>query len=420
METPVSACWLASAAVRPADGRLTQVEGLADKVSIAARWAPGVTTFLVAAEQEDEARALAATVDPPLAIVGATDLGQAFDHVFPRLRTEGPATWLVPENAVAAAQRLARIATEGPPLLDWGAVERPARMLSARFAPGSKEHENATWAVAIARRHQGKRAPLPWFDVETDPERAAHRLQAAADVGSGDLQTLVERARHLLSNGGAARATLSLLGAIGRAEAALRRYPAALEASLAAVGGWREQDHLQEVGRPLCEALRIAGLTVDMERLPRIAAEAEALLEGDERIDGETRSFLRLALGRAWVQAGIPERGLPYLVPDAGTSTRLHVDWSTRRWRATALGALGRTHEAAGLRKTLFDEEREGISSIVLLARLDELLETAADEETLTKHLLLLAGLDPSIERLRGHGGSPHAAAQIVAREYAY
>ena len=201
METPVPACWLASAAVRPPDGQLTRVEGLADKISIAARWARGVTTFLVAAEQEDEARALAATVDPPLAIVGATDLGDAFNRVFPGLRAEGPAAWLVPERAVAAAQRLARIATEGPTLLDWGAVERPAQILSTRFAPGSREHENAIWAMAIAQRHQGKPAPLPWFDVETDPERAAHRLQAAADVGSGDLPTLVERSRHLLRNG---------------------------------------------------------------------------------------------------------------------------------------------------------------------------------------------------------------------------
>ena len=198
------------------------------------------------------------------------------------------------------------------------------------------------------------------------------------------------------------------------------RYPAALQASLAAVTGWREQDYVHEVGRPLCEALRIAGLTVDMERLPQLVTEAEALLEGDERINGETRSFLRLALGRAWVQAGIPERGLPYLEPDARIPTRLQVDWSAQRWRAVALGALGRADEAARLRRTLIDEEREGISSIVLLARLDELLETAADEKALTEHLLLLASLDPSIERLQGHGVSPHAAAQIVAREYAY
>jgi hypothetical protein len=79
-----------------------------------------------------------------------------------------------------------------------------------------------------------------------------------------------------------------------------------------------------------------------------------------------------------------------------------------------------RTDEAATIRAALFAEQREGTAPIIPLARLDELLESSADEETLTAHLSLLARLDPSINRLRARCGSPRAAAQMVAREYAY
>jgi hypothetical protein len=419
MQTPVSARWLASAAVGP-DGELTRVDGLGDKLSIATRWAPGVTGFLVAAEQEDEARALAVEIGAPLAIVGISRLDEAFDRVFPGLRAEGPTAWSDPKTALAAARRLARIATAGPALRDWGAVERPARILAERLPTGSEGHEHATWALAIALRHQGQPAPLPWFDIEADPERAAHRLQAAADVGSDELPVMVERARELLRHGGPERTLPILLGAIGRAEAALGRYPASLEASEEAVALWRALDQFPEAGRPLCEAVRVAGLTANTERLARLVAEAQALIDGEEHVDGATRSFLRLAIGRAWVLAGSPACALPHLAPETGAPVRADVDWSTRRWRAAALAALGRTDEAAAVRAALFAEEREGTAPIIPLAHLDELLATTTDDETLIAHLSLLARLDPSIDRLRARGGSPREKAQIVAREYAY
>jgi tetratricopeptide (TPR) repeat protein len=269
--------------------------------------------------------------------------------------------------------------------LDWHIVEGIAVRLLAHVSPDSIEGWELDFVRGVALRHQGTDAVLDWPDDEKLAARSvaerwtifAHVVQSAADGDLDRAQTYAATAKRALETDGAEPAELSLArwrlrGAIGRALAAVGAYDDAAPELDACIGHWHASGLPEELSFPLCEALRVAGIRQDETRLARLAAEASAALATPTFYGG---SFVRLALGRAFAQAGRHDEAIGHLAPLVSAVTPPpHVRAAACRWCARALVApsIERWDEAAKTRGTL--EGLDGQADQLYLSRLDEAL----------------------------------------------
>ncbi|MFN7147587.1 MAG: hypothetical protein ACK4YP_27715, partial [Myxococcota bacterium] len=102
-----------------------------------------------------------------------------------------------------------------------------------------------------------------------------------------------------------------------------------------AAEGWMDLDELPECSYPLCELVRVAGLSGDADALDEAERLARRCL-ADPRTTDHARTFLQLALGRAYATLGRSERARAALADGAAPWTEAygHVRGSRLRWLA--------------------------------------------------------------------------------------
>jgi hypothetical protein len=366
------------------DGRLQPVDGLAVKLRLVVDHAPTVRRFVVAKEQEEEARRLAEgfPADERPQIVGCADAAALLDVAFPGLASTLPPQLRDPTRARTAARQLFRLAMLGDvPLLGWKHVAVAAGAVREVFSADAPERGYADFAESVARRHEGEPAVLPWPPASALEEMpaviaqayCAHVVQAASDGASDEVSIYTERALARLPADPRLQhdGDLRLRGAVGRALARMRRWDEAREQLRLAVEGWFDLLRPHDASLAACELLRVAGIRGNADEV-RAAHDLAIRVRQDARCDFLSRAFLDLAIARAYCQAGDPAAGLHTL--DAGdlVLVRAHVKESAARWRARCLDALGRPEEADRVREGLGAEAPHSIFG--LYAGLDRAL----------------------------------------------
>ncbi len=370
---------VASAELR-ADGSLAAVDGLRAKVARVVLDAPGVRRMLVHASQAQaaiEARdeTLEALQIPPsrswLEIVGVDSFRAAFGEAFGDTRQVTSALaahWRTdPKLARNLSESLYRAALFGEPrVLGWRAIAACAAALKQDVAPAL--HGQLEVTIAIASRHAGAPpAPLTWPSPSelSAMHRSwrlrylAHVVQSATDAGLGDAELFVKASAFVREASERSAEDCVLLGAIGRGWAAIEQESEAISALDEAVRSWRDLNLPHEASHALSELLRLLGIragegdTTSNEALRAALHDNVEVLEANPQTSATSLGYLRLAAGRALVQAGAPEDSLRYLASPQWSPMPRHVEASRLRWLARACSASGRHESAARAREEL-------------------------------------------------------------------
>lgn len=407
LDLPVPSDLVASATVDDS-GRLGPVGGLQEKLAVVSRRALGVSRILVAKEQADEAKRL--VKGTRLTVESRKTLGEAIELVFPDVLTVMRHRWAEPAARREAAELLHRVALfDHPRLLTWAAVRKSARFLLGHEDLTDDLRDRCRLTEAIAARHEGESAPIPWPEDEVlrrmrRPLRMrllAHVVQSAADDSDARALDYAGRAECWLADPLEwAEGDLALQGARGRALASAGHYDDACNLLDAVVCAWLELGQAHQASFAACELLRLLGLARNRDALDIGSRRAVEILS-DLRTSDKSRTFLRLALGRAWIQAGDEQTGLEWLADDpVWAKAPDHVCGSRLRWRAHAL--RGREGEQAweALRQ-------EGLGMHVALAEIDRAVlrgDEAAAQAALDRAL--------KIEKKKAH----QEVSRLVAR----
>lgn len=423
-DRPVPPRFLATAAL-DADGALRPVAGLADKLALVADAALAVDTVLVAQQQHDEAARIAVGLARPLAVVAVVDAAGAVRRVFEGAWETAPAAWGDDRRAAAVTEQLFTLCRKGSARTEWRAVERSARWLAERYAPTTRHHARARFAALVAARHaNGDAVAMRWEDFVTRGsdharELAAHVLQAAADAGLDELPAYVERARGLLSDDPDEPSSLALLGAIGRALAALRRYDEAAAALARAARAWTDSTTPREASYPLAEWLRVAALLGDDVAWGDARADAVSYLDGvDHEHDHDGAHFVRAALARGHLLRGDATEALAALDGPAWRGARAWLVRATWRVRAQALDGVGRRDEADALRCALVEDGGDRAEVERAFAMLDAALARGDDPGAAAD--AVLAARPQGVRWLLEGAGTATERARRLARESPY
>lgn len=426
LDEPIPADLLALATVDDA-GRTGVVHHLDHKLALVRGAALGVRRVLVTAAQRDEALRHAGALEVVAVDDAVEALGVTFAGLSARLRDR----WSSPHEAAEAAEaaeavlKLALI----PPrdrTIRWQAVAEAAQTLTEALHHDPDAQERARFARAIAARHAGDTGPLPWPSARlleglTTSRRLrciAQGVQAAADAGDLEALARTRSAQDLVADPTSpAREALELQGAIGRAFATLRDYPAARACLEAAVAGWWALDAEEHASYALGELVRVCGVLGDASGLDRALRRVRDYTRAHPR-ETVSLAYLALAEGRALVQVGRPAEALAVLSPLGDQVLPPHVRAAMLRWQANAHAALGDRTSAAALRATAATfADVAGARSLVAL---DAALEAPTDDPTLEAALAALIAERPQgIHGLLGPG-PPHERAARIAREYPY
>lgn len=416
LECPVPGDVLASAGI-DAFGRLSAVDGLAQKIDGILELTPSVTRVVVAADQAQRASELARG---RLDIVGAKNAAEALDRIF----GEGLSRLLVdagsnPERRAELTSSFFRLALVGRgAAIDWSPVARGADQALRTWTDlGPEPRYQLQFARAVAARHESNDGELPlpdpaWLAGQPRVLRVqllSHLVQQAADAGVPDaaaVEALVAPAiEPVLTE--AFVPQLRLHGALcrlwsltGRARQALRdqeRLAYALGAVYATA----------EVSFPLSEWFRLAGALGDTASLARACEFREQMLtHGGFGEHGTPYVDLAWARGRLQIDRGEAEAwGIAARLAD-DPSVPAHVRWAAHRWAGHPFTqALRDAAQDSGLARR-YD----------VLVQLDEALATG-DGPTAELLTADLQRLDPGpVGHLRRSG----ADAAAVARLYPY
>jgi len=421
-DRPVPPRFVATA-VLDVDGTLHPVAGLADKLSLVADAALAVDTVLVAEAQREEATRIAASLARPLAVVAVADAAAAVRHVFEGAWEAAPAAWGDDPRAATVAEQLFTLCRAGSARTDWRAVERSARWLTARFPPATRHHTRARFAALVAARHaNGGDVAMRWEDFVSHRsdharELAAHVVQAAADAGLDELPAYVDRAQELLPHEPDEPGAIELLGALGRALAALRRYDAAATALAYAARAWFDTPTPHEASYPLAEWLRVAAVAGDARAWAEAVATTDVYLA---QVEGghHGRRFVRAALAHGYGLRGEADRVLAELDGPAWSDAPAWLVRSTRRLRAQALDALGRGDEAEALRRSLAQDDDDRAAVEAAFAALDATLARGDDPAVAVE--AVLATRPQGVRWLLEGAATADERARRLAREYPY
>lgn len=371
---PVS---LAATGVLQVDGSVAPVDGLRRKVALVLGEAPGIRHFLVPAAQYKEAQEAVEQAlsdlelgasDGWLEVVPVSTFQEAFHHAFRDAQACLEERWREPAVAQRMTNELYRMALfDSPVVLGWPAIERCAEGLLCQ-GPSPRDHERLRWVHAIAKRHRGtKEAPLPWpEEAELLREPRASRLRRLAQVVQSEAEAgddpgaAADRARDWLRPPlERASEDAVLLGAMGRAYGAAERDEAAVVALREAIAAWCDVGSPAESTHALCELLRQLGLAGDLEGVAALVEHHLPRVEADPRVSDKSLGFVRVALGRAYVQAGRPDLGRDELRHAPETrALPLIAEGARLRWLALACDGLGETSAAEDAR-ALLEARRE-------------------------------------------------------------
>lgn len=421
-DRPVPPRFVATAAL-DADGALRPVAGLADKLSLVADAALAVDTVLVAASQRDEARAVAATLARPLAVWGVSTAEEAVARMFDGADKAAPGAWDDERRARAVADALFTLCREGNAVTRWRAVERAAAWLTGRFAASSRWGVRVRFAAHVAARHANAEAVAMHWEHFVTPggdhpfQMAAHVLQAAADAGLDELPAYVDRAQELLPDEPDEPGAIELLGALGRALAALRRYDGAATALAYAARAWFDTPTPHEASYPLAEWLRVAAVAGDARAWAEAVATTDVYLA---QVEGghHGRRFVRAALAHGYGLRGEADRVLAELDGPAWSDAPAWLVRSTRRLRAQALDALGRGDEAEALRRSLAEDDDDRAAVEAAFAALDATLARGDDPAVAVE--AVLATRPQGVRWLLEGAATADERARRLAREYPY
>lgn len=368
---------LASTGVLQVDGSVAPVDGLRRKVELVLHEAPGIQQLLVPASQQEQAQEAAARAlsdlelgpeEGWLTIVPVSTFQDAFDHAFPDADARLEERWREPAVAQRLANELYRMTLfDSPVVLGWSAIERCAEGLLVQD-PSPRDQERLRWVHAIAKRHRGvKELPLPWpeeAELLREPRasrlrRLAQVVQSEAEVGK-DPGAAADRARPWLRPPlERASDDAVLLGAMGRAYGAAERDEAAIAVLREAIEAWHDVGSAAESTHALCELLRQLGMAADRDGLRTVVEHHIPRVEADPRVSDKSLGFVRVALGRAYVQAGEAALGRDELsgVPDS-RALPLIAEGARLRWLALAHDALGDFGEADAARRRLLQRSK--------------------------------------------------------------
>ncbi|MDP3278384.1 MAG: hypothetical protein Q8Q09_24560 [Deltaproteobacteria bacterium] len=409
---PVPTSIVASACVG-ADGALTPVRGLAQKLNMVAAVAQGVEEFWVARAQLQEAESLALTQVRALKVRGFSHVRDAIAQAFDWAKECEPSLWAKPDERAKSLAALHAFAMSSPVLTDWQRVVAPLRWLAV-----SSPHDlRVSLALAIAQRHAGELGVhIPW-DEETYADLGlayvAQVVQASADAGDARCAAYVSRAICLADLAPAEPASLRVRGASARALAMMRRYPEALEQAQRAVRSWERRGEPAESSYALCEWLRVSSVMDDRESFEQALAKCSRWPE-----DALARLYLALSARAGFVRLGDPARALGVAAEALERGAMpLHVHRSWRRWTAAAQRAVGHDHEAEETRARLSAEAPESIER--LFATLDRARETQ-DRDAMARACAEIFERSPQGTTWLRIEGDIAAQATVLAREYPY
>ncbi len=430
-QCPIPSTLVALAAVGD-DGRLAGVDGLRGKLALVASSALGVTRVVVAGSQMKEATRLCSELAPRIFVVGHEHLCEVLDALARDLLPGGlPPSWTSESGGTRlaqASQALFDLARSGHPTTSWSAVAIGAESIAKARPTDARLCAMTATTVAIARRHIGEHAPLPWpFAqdahrddlIEDDWQLMAHVVQAAADAGHDDADTLRERARTWVGRQRLAP-MLIVLGAVQRSYAITRRYVEASELGAEVAAHWRRRSDPARASYAVCEWLRTANLVGDAD--PRTAEEAAHwILDAIPARDGRNAAYIRMALGQFMSAHGRTLDEIASVIgPGAAQWDRLDPrEFLTRArtWHRT-LWQAGRYDEARSVREALPTRESEPRVRLVDLEV--QLMAGAADVELIETLRALRDARPQALRWLLEEGLSPRAQARRIVSEYAY
>lgn len=413
-----------------ADGAVQMVEAVAEKARLVLEHALGARRLLVPRGQLHEARRALEIVARGhglsrtwLEVFEVGSLAEAVRLAFPHPEAHLSRQLVEPQARARMAIALYRTAVFGTPLvLSWSAVEACAEACTAMLASTGDDEGESTHprrslrgqleiVKAIASRHQGKPCLLPPLDEHALTPRAerlrllAHELQAYADAPSlapeAHVRARIAAAKAALRPAGErAPEDAVLLGAMGRAWAALGARADATNALHDAVHAWAEMHLEAESSYALAALLRLVGIDKS-DLLLTVLAEHVQNLERDARSSEKSMGYVRLAYARALVQVGLPghaEQAWALLDDAPGRAPLPHEVESARgRWQARALDALGRHSDADALRMAL-DSNPTADAEQRALAKLDRCLRDSVPCDELLAELRAAAPPCPASE----------------------
>jgi hypothetical protein len=432
LDLPIASDLVASAAIE-SDGSLGVVDGLEEKVALVAGSALGVCRLLVAARQADRAKEVVRRLGVDLHVIEASSLAEAFSLAFPDLEGHVSRGWSQEADAIAAAHELFRVAVEGAPrLLHWRGIAAAAGAVADRLdGIESASADAARWeaqiAQAIADRHSGSptliEASVAHFGRYPTAVRSrlwAHVVQAAADRDDASARDAIARAERLVPPAPERHADdLQLLGALGRAYAAIGDEGRARILLQEAVEGWRSLFAEFASSFALSELVRVFGVLGDADAVREIEQGAYRALVEDPRTNTTSIAFARASLARAFVQCGAAARAKELLSDGSGFDWDLipsHLRQGRARWLARAFEALGDREGAARLRDGLAREAQPDRTNLGL-ARLDGALFEGGDGVA----ELAAIRADADVARIAGRTrGTPREIARTVQETYRY
>lgn len=433
LDLPVSSDVIALAELDHS-GMTRTVGGVRQKLAVVDAHALGVSKVLVHPDHQDDVRRWSSNIAP----VPVRSLRDAIAYMWPRANEEMRARWRDVKVATRISASLYRIALgNSRDVFDWRPIAASGSLLSESLAADPVECRKARFTTDTAKRHMGPvERPLAWEELATlrslpEPEwlqTVAHYVQAWADSGASaeDCIAASELAMREVPSSQRHSTHLMLMGAIGRALAAAGRYERAIEVLRGAIVEWRRLYEPDQASFPLCELIRLHGISgaiADLETA--IADDVAWVRDPDAKLSDMSATFLALAVGRALIVLDQPGRGIAELTGDVPWhAAPPHVQTSRLRWLAKAATRLGRAQEAEAWRLELTSGDEPDINAE--LARLDVALEENTDLE----HLLsaLKSGpegwefqrLETEATRISGSGPSPRELGRYFSNRYRY
>lgn len=423
LDEPMPADVVALAAIGD-DGELRPVDAIASKLRVIRGWALGVRRVLVCDAQVEEATRAAGG---EFAIEGVSSLSRAIAMVWPDAIALARARWQDRAAAVAAVERLFRLALDSRvELPSWRSVQAAAAVLAWAVADDPDARWRAKFVHDVATRHGGAiDRVIEWPpDHPTLPRPVRLRLLANVlqnETDADRLSTIELALAQVAAPLERHEADLELLGAVGRAFAAAGQIPRALAVLREAIAGWIAIGRAGESSRPVCELVRLLGLLGDSAALDAAIAGEVARVRVD-RPSNASRCFLAFAVGRALVTLGRDTAGVAALADGETPWARSpdHVRLARLRWLARGLARLG-DREATVLRRSEIERACAGTAvpdPNLHLARIDLALE---EGRATGEHIraLLASAEHREFERLLREmpgGGGKVANDEVVAR----
>lgn len=310
IERPIPVEFIASATL-DSKGNLGKVEGLEQKISVCATYAPRVQKFIVAKNQLAEAEDIACS-HPGLQIIGCETLTHVLEAVFPDL--EKDLITLADKDAVA--ENIFRLAVgRRDKVVYWAPIAKAASAALTSWEPISEDvTQKLKLAAAIGLRHEDNQGtlqmpPRHWIDGLPQPIRldvVAHIVQNAADCGAPSPEDAQKLAESFLEGNRGSHAFpehLRILGAYARLKYVTGNASEALAHQLEAIEGWLERWEYDEVSYPLSAAVVYAGAIRDKSAFQRLSEfDEEWRFRAGARPEGD--AYVQAARARAEVQLG--------------------------------------------------------------------------------------------------------------------